>query len=162
MKMTFFSIPHPGQLRQAHLRCQQHMWRIMSIAMSSQYSEKCMRASSTSNAAFQQVHIKWAQTTSPLPSQSSRDRFYSQKVSNLVWKTFTALQFLHRAFVIYSHLRQSLLLHPLNGPFQRDTATTNTNSTSSDKKNLPSWPCVTLASSLHLIAPEASKKVWLG
>jgi hypothetical protein len=60
-----------------------------------------------------------------------------------------------QALAIYSHLRQTRLLDPFNGPFQIHAALTY-----SDK--LPPWPCVLLASSILSTAPSTPKKLWLG
>jgi hypothetical protein len=73
---------------------------------------------------------------------------------------FIKCRFPPQAFVIYSHLRQSRLLDPLNGPFQTYAAITYT-SASQTQKPLPPWTSVSLASSLLLTNPATPKKVWL-
>ncbi|CAN9095781.1 unnamed protein product [Alternaria alternata] len=66
-----------------------------------------------------------------------------------------------QAFVIYSHLRQSRLLDPLNGPSQTYAALTYS-AASPKPKHLPSWTSVSLASSLLLTGSSTPKKIWLG
>jgi hypothetical protein len=74
---------------------------------------------------------------------------------------FLTCRFPLQAFVVYSHLRQSRVLDPLNGPFQTYAAITY-KSTSPTPKVLPSWTSVSLASSLLLTSPATPKKIWLG
>ncbi|CAN9110845.1 unnamed protein product [Alternaria alternata] len=74
---------------------------------------------------------------------------------------FLTCRFRPQAFVIYSHLRQSRLLDPLNGPFQTYAALTYS-AASPNPKHLPSWTSVWLASSLFLTSPSTPKKIWLG
>lgn len=74
---------------------------------------------------------------------------------------FPTCRFRPQAFVIYSHLRQSRLLDPLNGPFQTYAALTYS-AASPNPKHLPSWTSVSLASSLLLTSPSTPKKIWLG
>ncbi|KAF2250246.1 hypothetical protein BU26DRAFT_550439 [Trematosphaeria pertusa] len=71
-----------------------------------------------------------------------------------IWKTFLTFRFPPQSFVIYSDLRQSRLLDPLNGPFQMYASLTYASS-------LPPWPCISLASTLLLTAPSTPKKVRL-
>ena len=75
------------------------------------------------------------------------------------WALFLTFRFPPQAFIVYSHLRQSRLLDPLNGPFQLYAAVTYKSVRSAD---LPKWSSVSLASSLMLAAPTTPKKVWLG
>lgn len=75
------------------------------------------------------------------------------------WKLFLTCRFPPQAFVVYSHLRQTRLLDPLNGPFQLYAAVTYKPANGGE---LPKWSSVSLASSLMLAAPETPKKVWLG
>jgi hypothetical protein len=74
---------------------------------------------------------------------------------------FLTCRFPPQAFVIYSHLRQSRLLDPLNGPFQTYAALTYSEA-SPNPKHLPPWTSVSLASSLLLTSPSTPKKIWLG
>ena len=77
------------------------------------------------------------------------------------YMAFLTCRFPPQAFVIYSHLRQSRLLDPLNGPFQTYAAFTYS-AASINPKPLPSWTSVSLASSLLLTSPSTPKKIWLG
>ena len=75
------------------------------------------------------------------------------------WALFFTFRFPPQALIVYSHLRQSRLLDPLNGPFQLYAAVTYK---PVGGKGLPKWPSVSIASSMMLVAPEMPKKVWLG
>jgi hypothetical protein len=75
------------------------------------------------------------------------------------WKLFLTCRFPPQAFIIYSHLRQTRLLDPLNGPFQLYAAVTYKYAGGGESLK---WPSVSLASSLMETTPETPKKVWLG
>lgn len=75
------------------------------------------------------------------------------------WKLFFTCRFPPQAFIIYSHLRQTRLLDPLNGPFQLYAAITYKDA---DGGEFPKWRSVSLASSLMEATPETPKKIWLG
>jgi hypothetical protein len=77
----------------------------------------------------------------------------------LTWRLFFACRFPPQAFVVYSHLRQTRLLDPLNGPFQLYAAVKYKSARGGE---LPKWSSVSLASSLMVTAPETPKKAWLG
>ncbi|KAH6629161.1 hypothetical protein C7974DRAFT_182332 [Boeremia exigua] len=61
-----------------------------------------------------------------------------------------------QALAVYSHLRQSRLLDPLNGPFQLYAAVTYK---PAGGRDLPNWSSVSLASSLLLAEANVPKRV---
>lgn len=75
------------------------------------------------------------------------------------WGLFLTCRFPPQAFVVYSHLRQTRLLDPLNGPFQLYAAVSYK---CASGRELPKWPSVSLASSLMVVAPATPNKIWLG
>lgn len=75
------------------------------------------------------------------------------------WKLFLTFRFPPQAFIVYSHLRQTRLLDPLNGPFQLYAAVTYKYAGNGESLK---WSSVSLASSLMEAMPETPKKVWLG
>ncbi|RAR13569.1 beta-ketoacyl synthase [Stemphylium lycopersici] len=97
-----------------------------------------------------------AEQGKPPPPSWLHCQFYS-------WAAFLTCRFPPQSFVIYSHLRQSFLLDPLNGPFQTYASITYTApAVAGEKRSLPTWPAVSIASSLLLTPSLVPKKVWLG
>lgn len=75
-----------------------------------------------------------------------------------IWKRFLTFRFRLQALAVYSHLRQSRLLDPLNGPFQMHASLMYKSPSSA---SLPPWPYISLASNLLLASPSRPPKIWL-
>jgi len=75
-----------------------------------------------------------------------------------LFKAVLTFHFPARSFSIYTHLQQTHLLDPLNGPFQVLASFTYI---PSSPATTPTWQTTTLASSLLLTSPSTPKKVWL-
>ncbi|OAL52525.1 hypothetical protein IQ07DRAFT_671033 [Pyrenochaeta sp. DS3sAY3a] len=78
------------------------------------------------------------------------------------WSALFTFRLPAQTFAIYSHLRQSKLLDPLNGPFQTYASMAHTKSPDPSAPKPPSWSSISLASSLMLAETCVPKKVWLG
>lgn len=78
------------------------------------------------------------------------------------WSALFTFRLPAQTFAIYSHLRQSKLLDPLNGPFQTYASMAHIMSKDSSVPKPPSWSSISLASSLMLAESSVPKKVWLG
>jgi hypothetical protein len=139
---------------------------LVQIYESEKYIENCLSATPyqtfsnrnplTPLTFFRYICSKQKQPVSQEEESLTRPKITYLTCNFLILKAIFTLDIPSQALVIYSHLIQSSLADPLNGPLAFYAALSYTK-----PKSLPPWPTTSLASSLVLSSSTTPRKMWL-